>query len=95
MWSAQDSAQSLSYRFSRAQEPFGEIRAPSVCSASAGFNRFSVCWTPNSSLTNKLEPRAVGPYRINAVHTNGTVTIQLTPYTVERISILRIKPFVC
>jgi hypothetical protein len=90
MWSAQDSAQSLSYRFSRAQEPFGEIRR-----ASAGFNRFSVCWTPNSSLTNKLEPRAVGPYRINAVHTNGTVTIQLTPYTVERISILRIKPFVC
>jgi hypothetical protein len=36
---------------------------------------------------SKLEPRAVGPYHVNAVHTNGTVTIQLTPYTVECISI--------
>jgi hypothetical protein len=42
----------------------------------------------------KLEPRAVGPYRINVVHTNGTVTIQLTPHTVERISIRRVKPFI-
>jgi hypothetical protein len=42
----------------------------------------------------KLEPQAVGPHRVNAVHTNGTVTIQLTPYTNERISIRRVKPFI-
>ena len=37
--------------------------------------------------------RATGPYRIHSVHTNGTVTIQLTPHTLERISIRRIKPY--
>ena len=42
---------------------------------------------------NKLEQRANGPYRIVEVHTNGTVTIQLTEHTIERISIRRIKPF--
>ena len=42
---------------------------------------------------NKLENRAEGPYRIISVHTNGTVTIRLTPHTVERISIRRIKPY--
>ena len=42
---------------------------------------------------NKLAPRAAGPYRITQVHTNGTVTIQLTPTTVERISIRRVKPY--
>ena len=41
---------------------------------------------------NKLESRVEGPYRINTVHTNGTVTIQLTPHVIERISIRRIKP---
>jgi hypothetical protein len=44
---------------------------------------------------NKLEPQATGPYRVNAVHMNGTITIQLTPYTIEYISIGRIKPFKC
>lgn len=42
---------------------------------------------------NKLESRAHGPYRVHSVHTNGTVTIQIDPHTVERISIRRIKPF--
>jgi hypothetical protein len=41
----------------------------------------------------KLEPRAIGPYRVNTVHTNGTITIQLTPHIIERISIRRVKPF--
>ena len=41
----------------------------------------------------KLEPRAEGPYRIVTVHTNGTVTLQLTPLVRERISIRRIKPY--
>jgi len=42
---------------------------------------------------NKLQDRGHGPYPITAVHTNGTVTIQLTPHTIERISIRRIKPY--
>ena len=41
----------------------------------------------------KLDARATGPYRIVSVHTNGTVTIQLTPTTLECISIRRIKPY--
>jgi hypothetical protein len=41
----------------------------------------------------KLEPQATSPYRINAVHTNCTITIQLTPYTIECISIRHVKPF--
>jgi hypothetical protein len=42
---------------------------------------------------DKLSPRAEGPYRINTVHANGTVTIQLTPHVIEPISIRRIKPY--
>jgi transposase InsO family protein len=42
---------------------------------------------------DKLEPRAHGPYPIEQVHTNGTVTIRLNPVTTERISIRRIKPY--
>ena len=42
---------------------------------------------------DKLQPRATGPYVITNVHTNGTVTIQLTPTTIERISIQRLKPY--
>ena len=41
----------------------------------------------------KLDPRAEGPYRIETVHTNGTVTIRLSPTVIERISIRRIKPY--
>jgi hypothetical protein len=44
---------------------------------------------------DKLEPRAQGPYEIIAVHTNGTLTIQLNATTIERISIRNVKPFVC
>jgi transposase InsO family protein len=42
---------------------------------------------------NKLEPRAVGPYPIQRVHANGTLTIQLNPGVVERISLRRVKPY--
>jgi transposase InsO family protein len=42
---------------------------------------------------DKLSSRTTGPYKIETVHTNGTVTIQLTPHTIERISIRRIKPY--
>ena len=42
---------------------------------------------------NKLQTRSYGPYRIETVHTNGTITIRLNPTTVERISIRRVKPY--
>jgi Integrase core domain len=42
---------------------------------------------------DKLEPRAQGPYDIIAVHTNGTMTIQLNAHTTERISNRNVKPF--
>jgi hypothetical protein len=42
---------------------------------------------------DKLEPRAQGPYAIIAVHTIGTLTIQLNAQTTEHISIRNVKPF--
>ena len=42
---------------------------------------------------NKLQPRATGPFPIETVHANGTVTIRLSPTTIERINIRRIKPY--
>ena len=42
---------------------------------------------------DKLQPRATGPYSIQTVHTNGTVTIRLDPNTIERINIRRVKPY--
>jgi len=42
---------------------------------------------------DKLAPRATGPYQIETVHTNGTVTIHLDPITIECISICCIKPY--
>ena len=41
----------------------------------------------------KLGTRALGPYCIENVHTNGTLTIRLGPHTIERISIRRVKPY--
>jgi transposase InsO family protein len=42
----------------------------------------------------KLDSRVdAGPYRIEAVHTNGTVTLRINPYTIERVNIRRIKPY--
>lgn len=42
---------------------------------------------------DKLDPRAEGPYRVVQVHANGTLTIQLSPTVVERISLRRVKPY--
>jgi len=42
---------------------------------------------------NKLQPRAEGPYPITRVHTNGTVTIRISPQVIERINIRRVKPY--
>ena len=42
---------------------------------------------------SKLEQRAIGPFTIEQVHTNGTVTIKRGPNIFERINIRRIRPF--
>jgi transposase InsO family protein len=61
--------------------------------------RFAHDYQPNQEVLKlvyepgKLEPCAVGPYRIVAVHTNGTVTIRIPPHMTERISLRNIKPF--
>ena len=41
----------------------------------------------------KLEPRAVGPFPITQVYTNGTVDVQKSPHTQERVNIRRIVPY--
>jgi len=42
---------------------------------------------------DKLQPRYEGPYTVTTVHTNGTITIQLTPQVQERINIRCICPY--
>ena len=42
---------------------------------------------------DKLEARANGPYPIDRVHANGTVTIRRTPLITERINIRRLRPY--
>ena len=41
----------------------------------------------------KLGNRTSGPYRINRVHVNGTITINLQPGVTERINIQRVIPY--
>ena len=41
----------------------------------------------------KLGTRTQGPYKIEQVHTNGTLTIQFRPGITERINIRRVIPF--
>jgi transposase InsO family protein len=45
---------------------------------------------PNPS---KLQDRAEGPFTIQQVHTNGTLTIQRAPHVTERINIRRLVPY--
>jgi transposase InsO family protein len=42
---------------------------------------------------NKLEARKYGPFTIENVHVNGTVTIRRDPHTTERMSIRHIVPY--
>ena len=42
---------------------------------------------------DKLETRAVGPFRIEQIHVNGTVTIRRGAHVTECINIRRIKPY--
>jgi transposase InsO family protein len=41
----------------------------------------------------KLEARFIGPFPIEKVHCNGTVTIRRSEHILERLSIRRIKPY--
>ena len=41
----------------------------------------------------KMDARAEGPYPIERVHANGTLTIRLNPRVIERINIRRVKPY--
>jgi hypothetical protein len=43
--------------------------------------------------SDKLKATGQGPFRIERVHTNGTVTIRIGPHVRERINIRRIQPF--
>jgi hypothetical protein len=42
---------------------------------------------------SKLDERAVGPFPIAQVYTNGTVDIQRNPHVTERINIRRLVPY--
>ena len=42
---------------------------------------------------DKLEPRADGPFTIELVHVNGTVTIRRNQHVTERINIRRVRPY--
>ena len=42
---------------------------------------------------DKLSARAEGPYSIETVHSNGTVTIHINANTIERINLRRIRPY--
>ena len=44
---------------------------------------------------DKLDPRATGPFCIEQVHVNGTVTIQRNTHVTERINICRVRPYWC
>jgi Integrase zinc binding domain len=65
----------------------------------ANRKRISHDYQPNEEVLiltyqpDKLEPRANGPYTIERIHTNGTVTIRRNEYVTERINIRRLKPF--
>jgi hypothetical protein len=43
-------------------------------------------------LPDKLKPTVSGPYLVQRVHANGTVTIGLSPRVSEHINIWRIHP---
>jgi hypothetical protein len=43
-------------------------------------------------VTQKLTQQTRGPYRIEQVHTNGTLTIRRGPGVVDHLSIRRLRP---
>jgi hypothetical protein len=70
-----------------------------LCLIESNGKRFSYDSQPNQEVLkleykpDKLTPCATGLYWITSVHTNGTITIPLTPHTRQRISICNVKPF--
>jgi hypothetical protein len=66
---------------------------------SANNKRYSYDYQPGQEVLKlaykpkKLDQRATGPYTIESVHTNGTITIRITPHVVERLSIRRVRPY--
>jgi transposase InsO family protein len=42
---------------------------------------------------DKLEARAIGPYTITRVHSNGTLSIEVSPGVIERVNLRRVKPY--
>ena len=40
----------------------------------------------------KLGERSEGPYRVERVHTNGTITIRRNDHVTERVNIRRVFP---
>ena len=42
---------------------------------------------------NKLDPRFIGPFVIQVVHANGTLTIARTEHVSERINLRRVRPY--
>jgi hypothetical protein len=69
------------------------------CLIAANRRRFSYDYTVGDEVLklkykpDKLEPRATGPFRVEQVHTNGTLTIRLSHNVIERIPLRRIKPY--
>jgi hypothetical protein len=65
----------------------------------ANAKRFSYDYQVNDEVLklvykpNKMDPRAEGPYTIEQVHQNGTLTIRTAPGTIERINIRNVKPY--
>jgi hypothetical protein len=45
------------------------------------------------SESDKLGDKTKGPYTVDQVHTNGTITIRRQPHLQERINIRRVRPF--
>ena len=41
----------------------------------------------------KLGDRTTGPYTVQQVHVNGSITIQLRPGVTERLNIRRVRPY--
>jgi transposase InsO family protein len=65
----------------------------------ANSKRFSYDYQPGDQVLkltyqpDKLEPRATGPYAVARTHTNGTLSIEISPGVIERINIRRVKPY--
>ena len=65
----------------------------------ANRHRVSIDYQPGDQVLtlvyrpNKLEPHSVGPYTVEKVNCNGTLTIRLTPLVTQRIDIRHLRPY--